>query len=322
MENKLIDTVERYNMLDSGDNVIVGVSGGADSIALLHCLYSLSKKLGIKVCACHINHNLRGEESRRDEYFVRGFCDSLGIPLQVFSIDVTGNVKKHESIEERARKMRYSCFEKMCNEKNAKLATAHTASDNAETVFINILRGTGTKGLTGIPPIRGNIIRPILRCTRDDIEEYCRINSLEFVTDSTNLNDDYTRNKIRHNIIPLLKEFNPSLLTAVSRMTSAVYDDNAYLEQVSLTAKEQCRVENGYSAIKLSELDRPILTRVISSVLSENEVEPSSLRINQCMEIIMKKQGKVNLCLNKFAVVRKKVFRIQYEQQNYRRKSI
>lgn len=322
MESKVIDTVKRYNMLSEGDNVIVAVSGGADSIALLSSLFRLREKLGITVYACHINHNLRDEESLRDENFVRSFCEERNIPLRVYSIDVKSNVQKHEGIEERARKMRYSCFEELCREKNAKLATAHTASDNAETVFINILRGTGTKGLCGIPPIRGNIIRPLIRCTREDIERFCRENELGYVTDSSNLSDDYTRNKLRHHLIPLLKEFNPSLFEGISRMTSAVYDDNAYLEQVSQKAKVECAVENGYSALILCELERPILSRVISSVLSDNGIEPSALRINECTEIIMKKQGKINLCRNKFAVVRKKVFRIEYEEQKYRHKSI
>ncbi len=322
MKNKIKETVTAYNMLEKGDNVVVGVSGGADSIALLHALYSIKEELGISVYACHINHNLRGEESMRDESFVLDFCQSIGITPAVFSIDVKGSVEKHESIEERARKMRYACFERMCREKNAKLATAHTASDNAETVFINILRGTGTKGLCGIPPVRENIIRPLLRCTREDIERYCSENKLEYVTDSTNLSDDYTRNKLRHHLIPMLKEFNPSIIEAVARMTSAVYDDNAYLERTAFTAKEECKAENGYSCLSLSQLERPILCRIISSVLSENGIEPSALRINGCAEIIMNKKGKINLCRNKFAVVRKKIFFIQYEEQKYRHKSI
>lgn len=322
MKNKVIETVASCNMLEKGDNVIVGVSGGADSIALLHVLYSMSEEIGITVYACHINHNLRGEESLRDENFVLDFCRSIGVVPTVFSIDVKGSVEKHESIEERARKMRYACFEKMCREKNAKLATAHTASDNAETVFINILRGTGTKGLGGIPPVRGKIIRPLLRCTREDIERYCSENNLRYVTDSTNLSDDYTRNKLRHHLIPMLKEINPSVIEAVSRMTSAVYDDNAYLEQTALTAKEECRKENGYSCLSLCQLERPILCRIISSVLSENGIEPSALRINGCAEIITNKKGKINLCKNKFAVIRKKIFFIQYEEQKYRHKSI
>lgn len=322
MNNKVTEAVKRYNMLEKGDNVIVGLSGGADSVALLNVMNSLKEELRISVFACHINHNLRGAESMRDESFVRNLCESKNIPLTVFSINVKENAEKHESVEERARKMRYECFERLCEEKNAKLATAHTASDNAETIFINIIRGTGTKGLAGIPPVRGKIIRPLLRCTREDIERYCTENSLDYVTDSTNLSDDYTRNKLRHNLIPMLKEMNPSIFEAVSRMTSAVYDDNAYLEQAAAKAKPECMRENGYCCEKLSVLDRAVLSRVISSVLTENKIEPSALRINECMQIIADKKGKINLCRNKFAVVRKKIFKITFEEQNYRHKPI
>ncbi len=322
MESKITDTILRYNMLSENDSVVAAVSGGADSVALLYALNRLKKRLKITLFACHINHNLRGEESNRDENFVRNLCERLEIPLTVFSIDVKGNVEKHESIEERARKMRYECFERLCREKNARLATAHTASDNAETVFINILRGTGTKGLSGIPPVRANIIRPLLRCTREDIESYCEENKLEYVTDSSNLSDDYTRNKLRHRLIPLLKEFNPSVMEAVSRMTAAVYDDNMYMDEAAMKAKEDARTDNGYSAVLLCTAPRPVLCRVISSILSDSGVEPSALRINQCLKLIDDKKGKVNLCRNKFAVVRKKIFRVEYEEQKYRHKSI
>lgn len=320
MKAKIRDTIAAYNMLDGADTVAVAVSGGADSIALLHCLFSLKDELGINIIACHINHNLRGEESLRDENYVRDFCEKHQIPLKVYSIDIKS--EKHESIEEKARKMRYDCFSELCAKYNAKIATAHTASDNAETVFINIIRGTGTKGLGGIPPVRDRIIRPLLKCTREDIEKYCSENQLEYVTDSTNLSDDYTRNKLRHHLIPLLKEFNPSIIEALTRMTSAVYDDNAYLEQAAMKAKNDCRAENGYSCLSLCDLEHPVLCRIVSSVLSENGIEPSSLRINECVQIIKDKKGKINLCRNKFAVVRKKIFRIQYEEQNYRNKSI
>ena len=320
MVSKIKETIIRYNMLKKDDTVIVAVSGGADSIALLHAMHSLEQELGISVIACHVNHNLRGEESMRDEQFVRDFCNNRKIPVTFHSIDIKAD--KHESVEERARKMRYECFEKMCSGfASAKLATAHTASDNAETVFLNILRGTGTKGLCGIPPIRGNIIRPLIRCTRDDIESYCKENGLEYVTDSSNLSDYYTRNKLRHRLIPLLQEFNPSLFEAVSRMTSAVYDDNALLERICAEAKENARTDDGYSCEKLAELERTVLCRVVSSVLSDNGIEPSALRINECVQIILDKKGKINLCRNRFAVVRKKVFRITFEEQQFRHKT-
>ena len=320
MVNKITDTIERYCMIGKGDTVVVAVSGGADSMALLHSLFLLKDDLGITVHACHINHNLRGKESDRDEQFVRDFCNSNSIPLTVYSLDI--KTDKHESLEERARKMRYECFEKLCGSlASAKLATAHTASDNAETVFLNILRGTGTKGLGGIPPVRGNIIRPLIRCTREDIEQYCSENKLTFVTDSSNLTDEYTRNRLRHRLIPLLQEFNPSLFEAVSRMTSAVYDDNMLLEEIAADARKDAETDNGFSCEKLALLKRPVLCRVVSGILSENGIEPSTLRINECVQIILEKKGKINLCRNKFAVVRKKVFRITYEEQQFRRKT-
>ena len=319
MVNKVRETLKRYNMIKTGDTLIVGLSGGADSMALLHAMLSLKDELEIKVVACHINHNLRGEESLRDENFVKKYCEENNIVLRVFTLDITQ--EKHESLEEKARKLRYGCFEKLCDEyPSAKLATAHTASDNTETVFLNILRGTGTKGLGGIPPVRGNIIRPLLRCTREEIENYCKENNISYVTDSSNLSDDYTRNKLRHRLIPLLQEFNPSLFEAVSRMTSAVYDDNALLDEIAAEAKEKARTDNGFSCETLAALRHNVLCRVISGILSENEIEPSALRINECAEIIRAKKGKINLCRNKFAVVRKKVFFISYEEQQFRRK--
>lgn len=319
MVNKIKETIARYNMLKKDDTVAVAVSGGADSMALLHVLYSLRQELGITVLACHVNHNLRGEESMRDEQFVRDFCDRNKIPVTFFSIDIKSD--KHESLEEKARKMRYECFEKLCNEHCAKLATAHTASDNAETVFMNILRGTGTRGLGGIPPVRGNFIRPLLRCTREEIEKYCEENGISYVTDSSNLSDDYTRNKLRHRLIPLLLEFNPSLFDAVSRMTSAVYDDNSLLDEIAAEAKEKARTESGFSCEVLTMLSHPVLCRVVSGILSENSIDPSALRINECVEIIHAKKGKINICRNKFAVVRKKIFFISYEEQQFRCKT-
>lgn len=320
MLDKVREKLESF--MEDNSAIVVAVSGGADSVALLHALCSLKEETGLRIYACHINHNLRGEESDGDEQYVRSLCESLGVPLKVYSIDVRGNAKKHESTEETARKLRYECFEKEAAEKNALVATAHTASDNAETVIMNIIRGTGTKGLCGIPARRGYIIRPLLGCTREDIEEYCKSNSLRYVTDSTNLSDDYTRNKIRHNVIPLLSEFNPSLLTAFTRMTEAVTDDNAFIERFSEEMAAECYDGDGkYDSRKLSALEKPVLRRIISRILKDSDIEPSALRIGQCEEIIHKGLGKVNLCKNKFAMVRKKKFFISSEIQNYRTKS-
>ncbi len=321
MEAKVRDAIRRYGMLSDGETVIVGLSGGADSTALLHILLSLKEELGISLKACHINHNLRGEESDGDENFVRALCERLEVPLTVFGIDVKGSSSKHESLEETARKLRYREFERLCREEGARLATAHTASDNAETVLINMVRGTGTKGLSGIPPVRDYIIRPLIRCTREEIEEYCIKNGISFVTDSSNLTDDYTRNKIRHKVIPLLKEFNPSLIEGISRMTAIVGEDMSFLEEYSSVKAEECLNEGKLDSRKLLALPKAVRCRIIASALKEKDVEPSTLRISQCEEIIEKGVGRVNLCKNRFAYVRKKMFYIVEEIQNYRNKT-
>lgn len=320
MVTKVRCAIGKYGMLKSGDTAVIGLSGGADSCALLLALLALRDELGITVKACHINHNLRGEESDGDEMFVRTFCAERGVPLTVFSIDVHAAAQKHESTEETARKLRYEKFAEMCRN-GEKLATAHTASDNAETVLMNMIRGTGTKGLAGIPPVRDMFIRPVIFCTREDTEEYCRENGIDFVTDSSNLSDDYTRNRIRHRLIPLLEEFNPSFIAAVTRMTEAVGDDSAFLDAFSVQAAQSCVLKNGFDSRKLKELEPAVLFRIIARELKKNGVEPTRLRVEQCSQIIEKGMGKVNLCKNKFALVRKKVFYIETQIQHYRERS-
>ncbi len=319
MKNRVIEAIAKYDMLAPGDHVIVGLSGGADSCALVHVLFSLHEQLGIEVSACHINHNLRGDESDGDEKFVRRFCKELGIALEVYNVDVKKSLGKHESIEEAARRLRYECFGKACGTSGSKLATAHTANDSAETVLMNIIRGTGTKGLAGIPPVRENFIRPLIFCSREQTEEYCVQNGIDYVTDSTNLTDDCTRNRVRHRLLPLLKEFNPSVIEAMTRMSAAVGDDEAFIEEYSRRCAEECKKGIGYDSRRLGELPAAVKFRIISAELKRNGVEPTRLRISQCCEIIDRGMGKVNLQKNRFAYVRKKIFFAGEEIQNYRR---
>ncbi len=320
MKTKVLTAIERYDMLHEGDNVAVGLSGGADSCALVMALLENRETLGITVRACHINHNLRGAESDGDEQFVRGLCERLGVPLEVFSVDVRGAAQKHESLEEIARKLRYDRFGELAA-RGYKIATAHTANDNAETVLMNMIRGTGTKGLAGIPPVREAFIRPLIFCTRTDTETYCREHGIEFVTDSSNLSDDYTRNRVRHNVIPMLESFNPSFIAAVTRMTGAVNDDTDFIESYARKCAEECAYKHGHDSRKLKELHPAVRFRIISWVLKDAGVEPTKLRADQCTEIIMRGIGKVNLCKDTFAYVRKKVFYIGTEVQNYRPRS-
>ena len=321
VRDKILTAIGQYNMLGDCRCVTAAVSGGADSVALLHSLKMLERELDIRLSACHVNHNLRGEESDGDEAYVRSLCRELDVPLRVFSVDVSGSVAKHQSVEERARELRYEAFASMSNELGSKVATAHNACDNTETVLLNLLRGTGLKGLCGIPPVRDNLIRPLILCTRDEIEEYCRDNGLKYVTDSTNASTAYTRNKIRLGIIPKLLEINPSLHEGVGRMTLALSEDSRFLEDMARTALDEARVGEGvYSAEKLNTLPDPILHRVISLMLREKDAEPTSLRITGFSEIIKSGAGKINIEKNKFAMVKKGMAEVQVIPQNYRKK--
>ena len=207
-EKKVEDFVRKYDMIGEDDTVVTGVSGGADSVCLLFMLCALRRRKGFRVLACHVNHGLRGEDADADEAYVRELCERLGVPLRIFRENVELIARKRkQSTEEAGRLVRREAFEKMCREDGGtKIATAHHRDDNAETVLLNIARGTGLRGLCGIRPVRGRWIRPLLCLSRDEIEEWLREKKISFCTDATNEEDIYTRNRIRHNILPALKE--------------------------------------------------------------------------------------------------------------------
>lgn len=235
MTDSVLKTIQRYHMLKQGDSVIVGLSGGADSVALLCVLLALRGALGLcALSACHVNHNLRGEESLRDQRFCQALCDRLGVPLETRSVDVAGYCAKHRcAAEEGARILRYEVLQSLAADENAKIATAHTLSDSAETLLLNLARGAALEGLCGIPPVRDNILRPLIHCTRAEVEDYLKALGQDFVTDSTNLADDYKRNRVRHALIPLLKELNPSFEQAVLRTTDALRADKTLLSELT-----------------------------------------------------------------------------------------
>ena len=227
MLTKVYKFIKDNNMICRGDTVVCGLSGGADSVALLISMSELSEKLGISVEALHVNHCLRGTESDGDEQFCRELCARLNVPFKAISCDVRSYAEQYSlSTEEAARKLRYDIFRE--HSKGKKLATAHNANDNRETVILNLARGTGIKGLAGIPMIRGNIIRPLLTVTRKEIEDFLAKRSQPYVTDSTNLSDDYTRNKIRHRILPLLSEINSSAVETSINSINTVREENAF----------------------------------------------------------------------------------------------
>lgn len=222
MLNKLCGFVKKYDMLQPGDHVVCGVSGGADSIALLFSLWLLRDKLGITVSAAHFNHRLRGEESDRDEAFVRQFCAKFDIALVVGDRQVVAGKK---GLEAAARDARYAFLRTL----PGKIATAHTANDNAETVLMHLVRGTGLKGLGGISPINGKLIRPMLEITRQEVMDFLAEYHLEYVTDSSNETDAFLRNRIRHHVMPDLLLENPRFAENVSAMALRLREDEQTL---------------------------------------------------------------------------------------------
>ena len=218
-------TIEAHQMLTPGEAVLVALSGGADSTALLRALLLL----GYPVRAFHLNHCLRGAEAERDEAFCRSLCARLQVPLTVSRADIRAeSVQRGESIETAARHIRYERLFAAAGE--GRIATAHTADDSVETVLFHLARGTGPEGLTGIPPVRGQLVRPLIETTRADVEDFLRQLGQDYVTDSTNADDRYTRNRIRHAVIPVLREINPALPDAVTRLSGLLRQDNAYLD--------------------------------------------------------------------------------------------
>ena len=296
MTDKILKALNKYKMIMQGDMLVAGVSGGADSVSLLHFLCGLRSGYKLDIHAVHINHNLRGEESDRDENFVRELCGSFGVPLTVKSLDIKNlSAKAGKSVEETARDERYRVFFDIAGEKG-KIATAHTLSDSAETQIINLARGTGIKGLAGIPPVRDNIIRPLIFCTRQDVEEYCIKHSLAYVTDSSNLSDDYTRNKIRHNIIPAMQGINTSYLSSVNRVTKLLREDMEYLDSNAEELFREAAVgEAALSTKKLAGLPPAMLSRVIIKLLESKNISCSMDRIEMLEEMLSAGKGTVQL---------------------------
>lgn len=264
--------IEHHKMLENCGGVVAAVSGGCDSSVLLHILWRLSTEMGFKILCAHINHNLRGSESDRDESFVRSLCEKYGIECRVLSSNVAEYAEKHRlSTEEAGRKLRYEFFEHCAEElgENAKIATAHSLSDCAETYIFNSARGASLSGICGIPPVRGKIIRPLIEFSREQIESYADEHGLDYVTDSTNLTDEYTRNKIRHGVIPVMKEINLGFEKAFLRLSKNLYETRDYIDSEAEKLLEKSKTEIGFDGSVL-ENAHPALKNRAAAMILEN----------------------------------------------------
>lgn len=265
MLNEVSAFLSRYNMISANDHVICAVSGGADSVALLWAMYLLKEKLQIRLSAAHFNHHLRGEESDADSAFVARLCAQYDIPLYYGEEQVVAGEK---GLEAAAREARYGFFDKL----PGKVATAHTADDNAETLLMHLVRGTGLKGLGGISPVLGNRIRPMLTVTRQQVLSFLDSYHLSFVEDSSNGTDAFLRNRLRHRVMPLLKAENPSLAKNLSETALRLRQDAGALE--TRQGKDTLSVR------ELKDTDPAQLSRILADFLRRCGVkEPQSRHI-------------------------------------------
>ena len=267
--------IRQENMLPRGSRVLCAVSGGADSVCLLGALYHLRERLGITLLCAHYNHNLRGDESNRDEDFVRELVKNRfpGVELLVGSGDVTHRAKElRAGVEETARQMRYAFLQEVAHREGAdRIATAHTANDNAETILLHLARGTGLQGLTGIAPVRGNLIRPLLTTTRQEVEEFLRTEGIPWVEDSTNADLNFSRNRVRRAVIPELEKLYPGFARRVSENAVFLREDEAYLsaQAAELSERSEWRgTELTISAELLAQAHRPIAVRAVRQLLA------------------------------------------------------
>lgn len=228
IEYQVLQNIKKDHLIEIGDVVFVALSGGADSVCLLHLLLNLKDELKIKVSACHFNHRMRGLESERDQKFVQELCQSLEVELISGQSDKKNILKS----EEKAREARYLFFENILKTgRGVRVALAHNANDLAETFFLRLLRGTGIAGLRSIPPLRKKIIRPLLSVPRNEIEKYLSDNNLVFMIDKTNLESEFMRNYFRHQIWPKFQKINPNLIKTVTDEINLIENDYAFIEE-------------------------------------------------------------------------------------------
>lgn len=259
-------TIKRHRMLSKGDTVVAAVSGGADSVVMLSALVSIQKEFSLNLIAAHLDHGLRGAESRRDFLFVKGLAASMGLPFEGRQLKKGELKARGRSTQEAARDARYAFLESAAQKHGAKrIALGHTLDDQAETVLMRLIKGSSLSGLTGIPARRDNYIRPLIDVSRAEIERYAKAHGLEFVTDSTNLERKYLRNRVRLDLMPVLKGFNPNIIETIARTAGLLATDDDFMEAASQKAFASSLTKQTEEIV---ELDRKKLSRMHPAMLS------------------------------------------------------
>lgn len=270
MKNKVIETIKKYGLIQAKDKIVLGVSGGPDSITMLDILRQIQEEFDFEIVVAHINHMIR-KEAIQDEEYVKKYCEKNSIEFFVKRIDVMSVANNRKiGTEEAGRFVRYEFFDEILKQTESnKIAIAHNKNDKVETIIMHLLRGSGLSGLKGIEPIRENVIRPLIECERKEIEKYCDENRLEPRIDKTNFENDYTRNKIRNIVIPYIeKELNPNIIETIDRLSEVVKKEDRYLEKVALDVYDKILIKQEPGQIMLelkgfNEQDEVIKSRII-----------------------------------------------------------
>ena len=285
MEQKVLNTIKQYKLIENGDRVVVGVSGGPDSISLLNILnkFQRNKIINFEIIVAHINHQIR-EEADSDEEYVKNYCEKNNIKFYSKRIDVINYANNNKmGLEEAGRKIRYDFFDEILKQENAnKIAIAHNKNDKAETILMNIIRGSGISGLRGIEPIRDRkYIRPIIECERDEIEKYAEENKLNPRIDKTNFENDCTRNKIRNIVLPYVKkEFNSNIVETLNRLSLVAIEEDEYIKKQVIDEYKRIKIEENSRkiALNLKEFNskdtlirKKLLIYTISKVLGNSQ---------------------------------------------------
>lgn len=311
MKHKVLNTLKAHNMLQKGDKVIVALSGGADSVTLLDLLISLKDELNIEVYAAHVNHNLRGDESVRDEAFVKELCKKHNVELFVRSVDVNALcTESSEGFETMGRRVRYEFFEELSEKHDAVIATAHTLSDSLETALLNIARGTSFSGVSSIPYKRSRVIRPLLDVTREEVEEYTLKNSLSYVNDTTNFDADIcNRNKVRHKIVPVLKEVNDGVLQNFGKLRQSVIEADSFINEEAQKVLIKAKTDFGYNANILSGTHTALLNYSLRLILENAGAGFENIHI-ELIKASLSEGGAVSLTGGYTAIVSQGILRI------------
>ncbi len=271
MKQKVIETIKKYNLIKSGDKIVLGVSGGPDSITMLDILKDLKETMNFEIYVVHVNHMIRGQDAINDQKYVENYCNKNNIEFYTKAIDVQEIAKsKKIGVEEAGRIARYEAFEEILKKTNSnKIATAHNKNDKVETIIMHILRGSGVSGLKGISPIRDNkFIKPLIECSREEIEKYCEINKLNPCIDKTNFENSYTRNKIRNIVIPYIKEqFNPNIVETIERLSEVISSEDEYISEITQKEYEKLLISKQENQIEIKLKEFNILDNVIKSRL-------------------------------------------------------